>query len=112
MLFKVPPVVDPTYEIGDVLAQALNWNMLSREWNRNTSDLVLLHQKSKALLEALKTHLPDRVGGAKGWNFEMAHSILHKVREIVLWGWTCPHRTHQECCTSDKQQGCLPLHSI
>ncbi len=21
-----------------------------------------------------------------GWNFEKAHSILHKVREIVLWG--------------------------
>jgi len=43
------------------LAQALDWNMLSREWNLNTSDLVLLHQKSKALLDALKTHLPDRV---------------------------------------------------
>ena len=62
--------------------------MLSRERNLNTSDLVLLHQKSKALLDALKTHLPDRVGGAKGWNFEKARSILHKVCEIVLWGWT------------------------
>ena len=41
----------------------------------------------KALLQALKTHLPDRVGGAKGWKFEKAHSILHKVREIVMWGW-------------------------
>ena len=47
-----------------------------------------LHQQSKALLEALKEHLPDRVGGAKGWNFEKAHSILHKVREIVMWGWS------------------------
>jgi hypothetical protein len=37
-------------------------------------------------LEALNEHLPDRVGGAKGWNFEKAHSILHKVREIVMWG--------------------------
>ncbi len=39
--------------------------MLSREWNLNTSDLVLLHKKSKALLEALKTHLPDRWAGLK-----------------------------------------------
>ena len=61
--------------------------MLSREWNINVRDLALLHQKSKALLQTLKTHLPDRVGGAKGWNFEKAHSILHKVREIVMWGW-------------------------
>ncbi len=29
-----------------------------------------------------------RVGGAQGWNFEKAHSILHKVREIVMWGWS------------------------
>jgi hypothetical protein len=26
--------------------------------------------------------------GAQGWNFEKAHSILHKVREIVMWGWS------------------------
>jgi hypothetical protein len=38
--------------------------------------------------QALNKHLPDRVGGAKGWNFEKAHSILHKVREIVMWGWS------------------------
>jgi hypothetical protein len=85
-LYKVPPVVDPSNEMADALVQALDWNMLSREWNLNTSDLVLLHQKSKALLEALKTYLPDWVGGAKGWNFENAHSILHKVHEIVMWG--------------------------
>lgn len=73
--------------MAEVLVQALEWNMLSREWNLNVRDLALLHQKSKALLQTLKTHLPDRVGGAKGWNFEKAHSILHKVREIVMWGW-------------------------
>ncbi len=77
-------MVDPSKEMADVLVQALDWNMLSREWNLNTSDLVLLHQKSKALLEALKIYLPDRVGWAKGWKFEKAHSILHKVREIVM----------------------------
>ena len=80
-------MVDPSNEMAEVLVQALEWNMLSREWNLNVRDLVLLHQKSKALLQTLKTHLSDRVGRAKGWNFEKAHSILHKVREIVMWGW-------------------------
>jgi hypothetical protein len=102
LLYKVPPVDDPSNEMADVLVQALNWNMLSREWNLNTSGLVLLHQKSKALLQALKRHLPDRAGLAKGWNSEKAHSILHKVCEIVMWGWaentSCqgPERAHVE----------------
>jgi hypothetical protein len=80
--------VDPSNEIAEVLVAALEWNMLSREWNVTASDLQELHRKSVALLELLKTRLPDRVGGAKGWNFEKAHSILHKVREIVMWGWS------------------------
>ncbi len=73
--------------MAEVLVQALDWNMLSREWNINVRDLALLHQKSKALLQTPKRHLPDRIGGAEGWNFEKSHSILHKVREIVMWGW-------------------------
>ena len=87
-LFNVPPVVDPSNEIAEVLVEALEWNMMSREWNVTVSDLQDLHRKSVSLLEMLKSHLPDRVGGAKGWNFEKAHSILHKVREIVMWGWS------------------------
>ena len=62
--------------------------MMSREWNVMVSDLQELHRKGISLLELLKTHFPDRVGGAQGWNFEKAHSILHKVREIVMWGWS------------------------
>ena len=62
--------------------------MLSREWNLSVSDLSKLHTLSKGLLDALNEHLPNRVGGALGWNFEKAHSILHKVREIVMWGWS------------------------
>ena len=87
-LFNVPPVVDPSNEIAEVLVEALEWNMMSREWNVSVSDLRALHRKSVSLLELLKAHLPDRVGGAQGWNFEKAHSILHKVREIVMWGWS------------------------
>ncbi len=62
--------------------------MMSREWNVTVSELQELHRTSMSLLELLKTHFPDRVGGAQGWNFEKAHSILHKVREIVMWGWS------------------------
>jgi hypothetical protein len=40
------------------------------------------------LLELLQLNLPDRKGGEEGWNFEEAHSILHKVREIILFGWS------------------------
>ena len=63
-LFNVPPVVDPSNEIAEVLVEALEWNMLSREWNVTVSDLQELHRKSVSLLELLKTRLPDRVGGA------------------------------------------------
>ncbi len=33
-------------------------------------------------------NLPDKTGEKAKWNFEEAHSILHKVSEIVLWGNT------------------------
>ena len=87
-LFELPPVVDPSNEIAEVLIKALEWNMLSREWNLTVSDLEDLHEQSKSLLEALKECLPDRIGGAEGWCFEKAHSILHKVHQIVMWGWS------------------------
>ena len=32
--------------------------------------------------------MPDRTGGPQGWNFEKAHSVLHKVRDILLFGWS------------------------
>ena len=87
-LYKLPLLEDPSNEIADVLVKSLEWNMLSREWNLSVSDLSKLHTLSKGLLDALNEHLPNRVGGALGWNFEKAHSILHKVREIVMWGWS------------------------
>jgi hypothetical protein len=45
------------------------------------------HALSVELLELLKENMPDRTGGSTGWNFEKAHSILHKVRDILLFGW-------------------------
>ena len=51
------------------------------------SDLERLQSSPMELLELLKSNLPERTGGAEGWNFEKAHSILHKVREILIFGW-------------------------
>jgi hypothetical protein len=47
-----------------------------------------LHALSVELLEVLKENMPYRTGGPEGWNFEKAHSILHKVRDILLFGWS------------------------
>lgn len=52
------------------------------------ADLERLQSSSVELLDLLKSNLPERTGGAEGWNFEKAHSILHKVREIILFGWS------------------------
>ena len=42
----MPLVEDPSNEIAEVLVEALEWNMMSREWNVTVSDLQELHRKS------------------------------------------------------------------
>ncbi len=76
----VQPVVDPSNEIAEVLVEALEWNMMSPEWSVSVSDLRALHRKSVSLLELLKAHLQDRVGGAQGWNFEKAQICICERR--------------------------------
>ncbi len=60
--------------------------MAARQSSILESELPELQQKAVDLLDMLKEHLPDKTGEKGKWNFEKAHSILHKVREIVLWG--------------------------
>ncbi len=48
------------------------------------SELLELQHKAVDLLDMLQEHLPDKTGERRKWNFEKAHSILHKVSEIVL----------------------------
>ncbi len=50
------------------------------------SELPALQQKAVDLLDLLQNNLPYKTGEKAKWNFKKAHSILHKVREIVLWG--------------------------
>ena len=62
--------------------------MDTRARNIPESDLPALQQNAVDLLDLLQKNLPDKTGEKAKWNFEKAHSILHKVREIVLWGNT------------------------
>jgi hypothetical protein len=82
----LPPVSDPSNEVVEVLIQCMEWNMAARQSRILESELPELQQKAVDLLDMLNEHLPEKTGEKGKWNFEKAHSILHKVREIVLWG--------------------------
>ena len=82
-LYGLPPVSDPSNEVVEVLIQCMDWNIATRQKGIPQSDLPDLHQKAVDLLDLLQKNLPDKTGEKGKWNFEKAHSILHKVREIV-----------------------------
>jgi len=79
-------LLDPSNEVVAVLIQCMEWNMATRQSRILELELPELQQKAVDLLDMLQEHLPDKTGEKGKWNFEKAHSILHKVREIVLWG--------------------------
>ena len=81
-------VSDPSNEVVEVLIQCMDWNIASRQSRISESELPDLHQRAVDLLDLLQKNLPEKTGEKSTWNFEKAHSILHKVREIVLWGNT------------------------
>ena len=87
-LHSLPHVADPSEEVQEVLIACVEWNMETRAKDIPEADLPALQQKAVDLLDLLKRNLPDKTGEKARWNFEKAHSILHKVREIVLWGNT------------------------
>ena len=87
-LHGLAPIVDPSDEIIEVLLAALRWDMQQRRFGLTAEGLEKLHALSVELLEVLKENMPDRTGGPQGWNFEKAHSILHKVHDILLFGWS------------------------
>ena len=62
--------------------------MQQRRFGLTAVGLEKLHALSVELLDVLKENMPYRTGGPEGWNFEKAHSILHKVRDILLFGWS------------------------
>ena len=85
-LHGLPPISDPSDEVVEVLIQCMDWNIATRQSGIAESELPELQQKAVDLLDILQKNLPEKTGEKGKWNFEKAHSILHKVREIVLWG--------------------------
>ncbi len=47
-----------------------------------------LQEQSVSLLELLNTNIPEKGGEASAWKFEKAYCFLHKVRELILFGWS------------------------
>jgi len=84
----MPLISDPSEKLIEVHLAALKWNMQQRRFGLTAEGVDKLHNMSVELLELLKRNMPEKTGEESGWNFEKAHSILHKVREIVLFGWT------------------------
>jgi hypothetical protein len=84
----LPLVSDPSNEVVEVLIQCMEWNMATSQSCILESELPELQQKAVDLLDMRQEHLPDKTGEKGKWIFEKAHSILHKVREIVPAGGT------------------------
>ena len=64
----------------------MEWNIATRQSRITEEELPELQDKAIELLDLLQRNLPDKTGEKGKWNFEKAHSILHKVRDIILWG--------------------------
>jgi hypothetical protein len=63
--------------------------MQSRKFGMTAAELEQLQSKSEEVLELLKSNFPEKNGVTNAaWKFEKTHSILHKVRELILFGWS------------------------
>jgi hypothetical protein len=87
-LYRLPPVEDPSAKMVETHVAALKWHMQSRKFEMTAATLQKLQGMSVSLLELLKVNLPVKSGEVNAWKFEKAHSILHKVRELLLFGWS------------------------
>ena len=87
-MYRKPFAQDPSKKLIEVHVAALKWHMQSRTFEMTAEKLQKLQDQSVSLLELLKTNLPVKSGEKSAWKFEKAHSILHKVRELILFGWS------------------------
>ena len=85
-LYGLPHIADPSDNVVEVLIECMDWKLFSRLSQQTADGLADLHGCAVRLLDLLKRKLPDKSGEKNGWNFEKAHSILHKASEIVMWG--------------------------
>ena len=87
-LYGAELIEDPSDDIIRVHLAVVEYNMKCRQFGMNADDLIELQGMAEELLNFCKTYLPEKSGQKRGWKFEKAHSILHKVREIIMFGWT------------------------
>ena len=87
-LYQKPAVEDPSDKLIAAHTATLEWHMQSRKFSMTAAELVRLQEKSVEVLDLLKANLPEKNGVKNAWKFEKAHSILHKVRELILFGWS------------------------
>ncbi len=71
------------------------------------SELPELQQKAVDLLDLLQENLPGKTGEKGKWNFEKAHSILHKVSGIMLWG----NSDNTSCQAPEVHTWYIPVHT-
>jgi hypothetical protein len=64
----------------------MEWNIATCQSRITEEELPELQDMAFELLDFLQRSLPDKTGEKGKWNFKKAHSILHKDREIILWG--------------------------
>jgi hypothetical protein len=87
VLHEQPLIDDPMESIVEAYVSMLEWHMQSRKFGMTAVQFELLQQKSISV-GVLQDNFPRKNGVANGWKFEKAHSILHKVRELILFGWS------------------------
>ena len=84
-LARTPLVEEPSKKLIQAHLAALKWHLQSRKFEMTAETLQKLQDMSVSLIELLKTNLPEKSGEVNAWKFEKAHSILHKVRKLILF---------------------------
>jgi len=81
-------IEDPSDKIIEVHLASLRWDHEQRRFGLTGAGLEKVHDLSIDLLDTLEENMPERTGGVQGWNFEKPHSVVHKVRDIIMLGWS------------------------
>ena len=87
-LYRKSLLEDPSERIVQSHLATLEWHMQSRKFGMTAAELERLQCKSVEVLELLKSNFPEKNVVTNPWKFEKAYSILHKVRELILFGWS------------------------
>ena len=88
VLYGLEHIEDPSDKIIEVHLASLRWDMEQRKFGLTGVGLQNVHDLSMEFLDTLEENMPERAGGVLGWNFEKPHSVVHKVRDIILLGWS------------------------